>query len=206
MDKRLNAARISLPTPETMSGEQREVYDAVVQGRRGTLIGPLRAALHNPELADRWQRFGEILRYRTTLPARLSELAIIVTARRWNSELEWVIHAEEARQAGLGEAVIDALRAGEPPVFAEADEAEIYAYVRELQNDGQVSQASYDAVLDRWSDRGVVELTAVVGYYTMVSMTLNAHHIPLPEGTSAELVIGGEPPRTLTELPAATRN
>lgn len=198
----MTMARISLPAPDEMSPAQREVFDTVISGRRGTLIGPLRAALHNPELADRWQRFGEILRYRTSLPSRLSELAILVTARRWNSELEWVVHARAARDAGLDEAVIGAIRAGEPPNFTSDEEAEIYEYVRQLQTLGQVSEPAYAAVRARWNDVGIVELTAITGYYTMVSMTLNAHHIPLPDGMKADLTRDGEPsPNRLSEIP-----
>jgi 4-carboxymuconolactone decarboxylase len=184
-------ARISLPVPETMSPEQRQVFDAVVRGPRGMLVGPLRAALHSPELADRWQQLGEFLRYKTIFPTRLNELAILVTARRWNSELEWVIHAEAARRAGLEEQIIEALRRGAAPAFADEESAEIYAFVRELQLSGQVSEPAYAAVKARWDERGVVELTAVVGYYTMVSMTLNAHRMPLPDGMQASLIPDG---------------
>ena len=95
----MNGTRIAFPTPETMSPEQRRVYDTVVSGPRGVVVGPLRAALHSPELADCWQQLGAFLRYRTCLPPRLNELAILVTARRWNSELEWVVHAEAALKA-----------------------------------------------------------------------------------------------------------
>ena len=186
-------ARISLPDPDSMTAEQRAVYDTVVGGPRGAVIGPLRAALHSPELADRWQRLGEILRYRLTLPKRLGELAILVTARRWNAELEWVVHAEAALAAGLAPKVIEAIRAGDPPAFSDPDEAEVYAFARELQLSGRVGDPVYDAVRTRWGERGVVELTALTGYYTMVAMTLNAHRIPLPDGMAAALYPDGEP-------------
>src|SRR5436190_14744346 len=94
-------ARIPLPSPETMTPEQRRVYDAIVSGPRKTLVGPLRAALHIPELADKWQQFGELLRYRTSLAPRLSELAILVTAKHCHCQLEWLIHEQMARKAGL---------------------------------------------------------------------------------------------------------
>ena len=186
-------ARIPLPDPDSMTAEQRAVYDTVVGGPRGAVIGPLRAALHSPELADRWQRLGEILRYRLTLPKRLGELAILVTARRWNAELEWVVHAEAALAAGLAPKVIEAIRAGDPPAFSDPDEAEVYAFARELQLSGRVGDPVYDAVRTRWGERGVVELTALTGYYTMVAMTLNAHRIPLPDGMAAALYPDGEP-------------
>ena len=94
-------ARIPLPSPETMTPEQRRVYDSIVTGPRGRLVGPLRAALHRPELAEKWQQFGELLRYRTSLPPMLSELAILVTARHCRSNLEWHIHEQMAIKAEL---------------------------------------------------------------------------------------------------------
>jgi len=200
---KVNVVRIPLPVPETMSPEQREVFDAIVSGPRGSLVGPLRAALHNPELASRWQQLGEILRYRTGLPPRLSELAIIVTARRWNSDLEWVVHAEAARKAGLPEAVIEAINAGLPPSFDDPQDAEVYAFARELQMFGQVCEETYAPVRERWRERGVVELTAVIGYYTMVSMTLNAHRIPLPPGMEPGLSGAALDDAKLSDLPAA---
>ena len=192
-DDTVSAARISLPDPEAMSPEQRAVFDAVVSGPRGAVIGPLRAAIHNPELADRWQKLGETLRYRLTLPKRLGELAILVTARRWNAELEWVVHAEAALKAGLAPAVVEAILAGRPPKFSDPDEADIYAFARDLQMSGRVGDPAYGAVRTRWGERGVVELTALVGYYTMVAMTLNAHRIPLPDGLEPAIYPDGEP-------------
>jgi 4-carboxymuconolactone decarboxylase len=165
-----------------MTPEQRRVYDAVVSGPRGALRGPLRAALHRPELADKWQQLGELLRYRTSLPAQLSELAILVTARYCQCDLEWHIHEQVAREAGLPRAVIEDLRAGKRPVAADADALAIYDYADELNRRKTVSDDVYQRVLKRWDVVGVVELTALIGYYTMVAMTLNAHAIPLPEG------------------------
>lgn len=174
-------SRIPLPTPETMSVEQRQVYENIISGPRGRLVGPLRAAIHNPELAERWQKLGEILRFGTSLPAKLNELAIIVTARRWNSQIEWYIHADAARKAGLSQAVIDALKAAEEPPFDDEAEFIVYEFARQLQQHGTVEPAVYARAVELWNAAGVVELTAVVGYYTMVSMTLNVHEIPMPD-------------------------
>jgi Carboxymuconolactone decarboxylase family. len=197
-------SRIPLPRPEDMSLEQRRVYDAIVSGPRGRLVGPLRAAIHNPELAERWQKLGEILRFGTSLPPKLNELAIIVTARRWNSQIEWYIHAEAARQAGLAQAVLDAIRSGDTPEFAEEGEHIVYEFARQLQEHGTVSDPIYDRAVALWGPTGVVELTAVVGYYTLVSMTLNVHHIPMPDDAKPPLdtpMRGGAP--ILTAMPPA---
>ncbi|MEK6243576.1 MAG: carboxymuconolactone decarboxylase family protein [Pseudomonadota bacterium] len=183
-------ARIPLFPLDSMTAEQRRVYDAVVSGPRGVVVGPLRAALHRPELADKWQQFGEILRYRTSLPPRLSELAILVTARHWTSQLEWQQHAPAALKGGLSAAVIEAIRHGQRPPFTTEDEQAIYDFCREMHENKAVSDKSYRRAHELIGTLGVVELTALMGYYTMVAMTLIAHEIPLPEGAAPAL-----PPR-----------
>jgi 4-carboxymuconolactone decarboxylase len=173
--------RISLPDPATMNAEQRAVYDDIVSGPRARLVGPLRAALHNPALADRWQKLGALLRFGTSIDPRQSELAILVTARRWNSQLEWYIHAAAAQAAGLPQTVIDAIAIAAPPVFDDASDASVYEYTRQLLQHGVVDDAAYQRVLAIFGEAGTVELTAIAGYYSMVAMTLNAHRIPLPD-------------------------
>lgn len=174
-------SRIPLPTPDTMTDDQKRVYEKIVSGPRGRLVGPLRAALHSPELAERWQALGALLRFGTSLAPRVSELAIVVTARRWNSQIEWHIHAQAARAAGISDAVLDAIQARETPMFDNADDAVVYEFARQIQETGQVDPDLYAQAVARWDAVGVVELTAVIGYYTMVSMTLNAHEIPMPD-------------------------
>lgn len=174
-------SRIPLPTPDTMTDDQKRVYEKIVSGPRGRLVGPLRAALHSPELAERWEALGALLRFGTSLAPRVSELAIVVTARRWNSQIEWHIHAQAARAAGISDAVLDAIQARETPVFDNPDDAVVYEFARQIQETGQVEPDLYAQAVARWDAVGVVELTAVIGYYTMVSMTLNAHEIPMPD-------------------------
>jgi 4-carboxymuconolactone decarboxylase len=175
-------ARIPLPSPETMTAEQRRVYDSIVTGPRGRLVGPLRAALHRPELAEKWQQFGELLRYRTSLPPMLSELAILVTARHTRSDLEWHIHEQMAEKAALPRDVIAAVKSQTRPHTEDPDILDVYDYAHDLNETCRVGEAVYSRVLERFGAVGVVELTALIGYYTMVAMTLNAHEIPLPDG------------------------
>lgn len=165
-----------------MTPAQRRIYDEVVAGPRGKLIGPLRAVIHWPELADHWQKLGALLRFKTDFPARLSELAILVTARAWDAQLEWHAHAPIAREAGLGEATIAAIREGRCPKLDDPDEQAVYDFAAEMQATHTVSEAAYARVRERFGTLGVVQLTALLGYYTMVAMTLNAHDIPLPDG------------------------
>lgn len=174
--------RIPLFPSDTMDAAQRGVLDRIVSGPRGRIQGPLRAALHNPELADKWQALGALLRYGTSLPPRLSEIAILVTGRACRSPFEWYAHRIEGEKAGIEPAVIDALLAEtEPPGLSEEDTA-VWRYAVELNTHNSVSGATYQAALERFGAKAVVELTALIGYYTMVAMTLNCHEIPLPEG------------------------
>jgi 4-carboxymuconolactone decarboxylase len=176
--------RIRFPHPDTMDAEQRRVHDKVVSGRRGKIVGPLRAALHSPELADRWQALGEFLRYNTSLSPRQSELAILVTGRACQSPFEWYAHVLEARKAGIEPPVIDALLQQAMPEGLAEDERLVVQVARELNAHNSIADATYAAALRCFGERKLVELTALVGYYTMVAMTLNAHEIPLPEGES----------------------
>lgn len=173
--------RLPLFDPTNMSVEQARVYNEIVNGRRGQLVGPLRAVLHRPELADRWQRFGEALRFGTSLPKKLVELAILVTARRWNSQVEWHIHSQEALKAGISVGVIGAIKEAQSPVFSDHDEADTYEFARQLQLTGNVDEMLYARLHALLGTVGIVELSSVVGYYTLVSMTLNVHDIPLPD-------------------------
>lgn len=174
-------------SPEGLSLDQQRVLASVVSGPRGRIQGPLMAALHNPALAEKWSELGAMLRYTTCLPPRLSELAILVTARAWDAQLEWHIHERIAREAGVDAATIEAIRMGRRPDGADVEALEIHDFVAELQRSRRVSQPVYDKVLARWGVNGVVELTALTGYYSMVAMTLNAHEFPLPDGAPEPL-------------------
>ena len=174
--------RMTFPSPDTMNTEQLRVHDMVVSGRRGKIVGPLRAALHSPELAERWQALGEFLRYRSSMSPRQSELAILVTGRACQSPFEWYAHVIEARKAGIEQTVIDDLLAQRVPAELCDDDRLVVQVARELNECNSIADATYTAALARFGNCTLVELTALVGYYTMVAMTLNAHEIPLPEG------------------------
>jgi 4-carboxymuconolactone decarboxylase len=181
--------RITLPSPESMNLDQRRVYDKIVSGRRGKIQGPLRAALYNAELADKWQALGELLRYNTSLSPRQSELAILTTGRACRSPFEWYAHRLEAEKIGIETPVIEAILADTFPQNLSDDDATIVRFARELNQFKSVSDTTYADALARFGERTVVELTALVGYYTMVAMTLNTHEIPLPEGVEAAFAL-----------------
>jgi len=194
--------RLTLPDPEAMTPEQRGVYDRILSGPTGRVIGPQRANIHSPALAEAWGRLGDVLRHGTVIPTMLLELAIIVVGRRWNSPLEFHVHGAAAVRAGLDPAVVEAIRVGAAPVLPSPEAREVYELARQVQGTGFSSDAAYGAVLARWGERGVVELVAMIGFYTMVCVALNLHRIPLPDGAPPALpVIGAE--GELAVLPAA---
>lgn len=180
-------ARIPLFPLDSMTADQRRIYDAIVAGPRGAVEGPLRVALHQPSLADAWQALGAELRFRTSLAPRLSELVILIVARHWTSQFEWYSHEPIARQAGVADDVIAAIRTGDEPAFGADDQQIVYDFVTELLRDHAIGEVTYQRALDTLGTVGVVELTALAGYYVMVAMTLNAHELPLPAGAKPPL-------------------
>ncbi len=193
--------RIPLVTPNDLTPEQRPVYDRIFHGLGSPLVGPLRAVLHIPELADRWQNLGQYWQHHTVLTPRQKEVAVLVTARHWNAQIEWFQHEQRAHKAGLDRDVIEAIRTGHPPVFADSGEQCVYEYARELHAQGQVSQGTYTATLEALGRDGVVDLTALLGFYTMVSMMLNAHGIPMLDDVPSPLAVADE--YRFTALPPA---
>lgn len=174
--------RLEPLTPETMTEEQRRIAEEIAAGPRGGLRGPFQAWLRSPALADRGQRLGEFCRFNTTLPPRLSELAILVTARHWTAQYEWYAHARIAREAGVPEAAIEAIARRETPPLDDADQALVYRFAAEYYATHRISDATYQAAVERLGEQGVVELVGIMGYYGLVAMTLNVFEMPLPEG------------------------
>ena len=163
------------------SPQQRAIHDAIVAGPRGKLVGPLRAVLQVPALAGPWQELGAHLRYRTALPLRQSELVIITVARHWSSELEWQIHAREAAAAGVAIAAIEAIRHRHTPQLHDLD-ADLYAFTTLLLTKGDVDDALHARITDAIGEPAMVELVALIGYYSMVALMLNAQAIMPPDG------------------------
>ena len=166
-------------TPDEMTPEQREVAAAITAGPRGEVRGPFIALLHNAGIAGHLQRLGEHLRWKGKLEPKLVELAVLITARRWTCQHEWLIHAELARKAGLDPAIIDAIRERRDPPLG-GDEALVYAFCRDAHATGRVSDRAFDAVRERFGLDVAVELLVLSGYYTMMAMVLNTAGLPLP--------------------------
>lgn len=180
--------RLEELTSETMTAEQRRVADAIQSGPRGAgLRGPFNALLRSPELADAVQKVGEYVRFKSSIPPRLNELAIIIAGRRWTAQYEFYAHRQLALRAGLKAEIADAIAEGRRPTGMDADETIVYDFATELLNTGQVSDATYHRTLARFSERGVIDLVGAVGYYSMVSLVLNVAQVPLPEGENLPL-------------------
>jgi 4-carboxymuconolactone decarboxylase len=159
--------------PATATDAQRAVLDDILRGPRGNLNGPFLGWIHSPELAQHAQRLGAFCRYQTGLPLRLSELAILVTAARWRAQAEWHIHLPIALDAGVPAALADAIRSGAEPVFDDPDDALIVRFATELYDAKRVSDATYRTAVERFGTTVVVNLVGLLGYYALVSMTLN---------------------------------
>jgi 4-carboxymuconolactone decarboxylase len=179
--------RIPLVTEHSMNDAQRRVYEAMMSGPRGSPpVGPLAAAMHRPDLAEKWSDLGLVLRFNSSFEPRLREFVILLTGRFWDCQFEWFSHEVEARKAGLSEQTIETLRHG-GGTFAAADEQAIHDYAVELLRRHRVGEAKYRRILDAYGTTGIVELTALIGYYAMVALTLNAHEIGVPDGVAPPL-------------------
>ena len=136
---------------------------------------------------DLAQQFGASMRFHSSIPRKLNELAIIITARHWTSHYEWYAHRRAAQQAGLDQSIIDAIAAGKRPAKMQPDEEAVYTFCTEILTTKQVSDQTFEATKAKFGERGVVDLIGVVGYYQFVSMVLNTDRHPLPEGVQQEL-------------------
>ena len=172
---------------EAMTPEQGKVADAISSGPRGGLGGPFQAWLRSPELADKMQKVGEHLRFHSSVPRRLNEMAILMTARAWDAQFEWYAHHRMAMEAGLNPAVAADIAEGRRPSAMLADEAVVWEFCRQLRETRRVDDAAFAAARDLLGDQGVIDLIAVNGYYDLVSMTLNVAEVPLPEGVEEPL-------------------
>ena len=174
-------------TWDQMNPEQRTMTMNVLTGPRRGLGGPFNVLLRSPEMGDYAQKLGEYARFRPAVPAKLRELAIIVTARHWTAHYEWYAHRRAAAQEGLKEEIITAIANRKRPTGMQPDEEVVYNFANEMLETKEVTDATFKAVADRYGEKGVVDLIGVMGYYQMVSMLLNVDRYPLPAGAQPEL-------------------
>ncbi len=180
-------ARLPALDPARLTGAQKALYDKIASGLRGRVAGPLEAMVRCPVVGDPLQELGGRLRFAGVLPGKLRELAILVAARFWTAQLEWHAHARIAREEGLDDAVIAALAAGARPELASPQESAVYAFCSELHETRTVGDDTYAQAVEVLGQEAVIELTVLSGYYTTVSMILNAFQVPVPEGDAPPL-------------------
>jgi len=174
-------------TYSEMTPEQKKMFESLISGERRGAGGPFNVLLRSPEMGDLAQKFGASMRFHSTIPPRLNELAIIITARHWTSHFEWYAHRRAAQQNGVSPATIEAIAAGRRPTTMQPDEEVVYNFCTELLTNKQVSDQTFQATKEKFGERGVVDLIGVTGYYQIVSMLLNVDRYPLPDGVKAEL-------------------
>jgi 4-carboxymuconolactone decarboxylase len=169
-------------TVAEMNPAQKAVHDQIIAGRRGRFGGPFQLLIRAPEICQHAAPLGETLRWGTSLPPRLSELAICMTAKFWRAQYEWYAHAPLAVEAGVPAAAIEAIRTGGTPHFTAADEALVFKVCTEIIKTQRLSDASFAEVTGALGEQGLVELVSLIGYYTLIGNTLNVFQVPLPAG------------------------
>lgn len=190
--------RFKLIPLDQLTPEQQALSDAIKSGPRaklassgaskpGPLGGPFNVWLRSPGIGNLVQQLGEEIRFRSSLSGKLNELAILVTARNWTSQYEWVAHHKLALEGGLDPKIAEAIAQGRRPEGMDADETLVYEFSTELQASQGVSDAMYARAVARFGERGVVDLISVNGFYVLVSMCLNVDRTPVPPGTPLPL-------------------
>ena len=176
------------PLPEgSLTPAQKRAAAELATGPRGAVFGPFVPLLRSPDFLSPLQRAGEYLRYKSALPPRLSEFAILIVARRWGQQFEWHIHQPIAERAGVPVAHISAVAEGRRPDNMAADEAVVHDFLRELQDNRAVSDTTYGRTVELFGERGVVDLCGLCGYYSLLAMVMNVARTPLPDGVSPPL-------------------
>lgn len=180
-------SRLPAKPYDDLTDRQKQVHDNIASGPRGLVQGPLAVWLNRPELADCAQALGQYCRFDSSLPPHLSELAILTTGRIWGSEFEWSVHKPIALKAGISADIVEAIRTQKPPEFVNEDEAVVYAFAKKLHTERHISDTLYAHAVSVLGQDNVVDLVGLLGYYTLISMTINAFKVPLPEGQLPEL-------------------
>jgi 4-carboxymuconolactone decarboxylase len=183
----LRGDRFKPLTYEEMTPAQKTMVEHLFAGPRAGANGPFNVLLRSPEMGDIAQQFGASMRFNPSMPRKLNEMAIIITARYWTSQYEWYAHHRAALDAGLSPAIADAIASGRRPTGMQKDEEAVYTFCTELLHTKQVSDATFKTTKDAFGEKGVVDLMGVMSWYQMVSMLLNTDRYPLPDGVQPEL-------------------
>jgi 4-carboxymuconolactone decarboxylase len=185
--KSMQSPRLPELTEASLTAEQKALAESIKSGPRGQfkMSGPFAIYLHSPAFGELAQKLGGHLRFKTSVSPRLMEFAILVTGAHWKAQYEWAMHAPMAEKQGVKPQTVRDLQAGRAPKSAPRDEMAIYAFVKELYAKRRVSTPVFNRVYKLLGEAGTVELVGILGYYAMVSMTLNTFMAPLPEDIKA---------------------
>jgi 4-carboxymuconolactone decarboxylase len=174
--------------PEQLSPEQKKAADEIAAGPRKSVIHPYIELLRSPELARRLQKVGEYIRYESVLPHRLSEFAILITAREWSSQFEWYTHYPLAMNAGLSPETAAELAAGKRPSHMQPDEALVYTISLRLHRDkANIPDDLFQDGVAKLGEQGLVDLIALNGYYDLMAMALSSTRVGVPAGERSPL-------------------
>ncbi len=173
-----------LPTiaPSQYDAAQKQAAADFLAARKTPVFGPFEPLMYSPEVMSQSRAMGDYLRYKSAIGTTLSELVILITARAWSQDYELSVHYPIALKAGISAPVADAIVDGRRPTCMSADEAMVYDFVDELINNKRVSNQSFARVESRFGRRGAVDLTAIVGYYTLLAMEMNMARYQPPAG------------------------
>jgi len=170
--------RLPMPAADAMNDAQRAAAQALIDGPRKGVYGPFLPLLRSPELLDRVAKVGEYLRFGSTLAATVRELVTCAVARHQGNQFEWLMHLPLAAKAGVNEAALEAVRVGARPRGLAADEECAFDFTMELLRTHGVSDATYASAVGQFGEAGVVELTTLIGYFTMVNWVMNVARTP----------------------------
>jgi len=172
-----------LPTipPAQYSDEQKQAAADFLAARKVPVFGPFEPLMHSPQVMSQARSMGDYLRYKSAIGNTLSELAILVTAREWTQDYEWYVHHPIALKAGIKPEVADAIAEGRRPTGMTEDEEIVYDYTTELARTKQVSTKTFERAKAKFGAKGVVDLTGIAGYYTLLAMQLNAAQYQMPK-------------------------
>ena len=208
MSEPANPPRFAPLTADQMTEAQSRAADQILasakradgpggryMAKTGEFPGPYGFLLRSPELAIRWRHLSEYIRFETSLPLRLNELAILIQARFWTAQFEWWAHYPLALRAGLAQAVADDLKMGKRPAGMQSDEEAVYAFCVELMQEHRVADATFAKLQSHLTEQQIADLVAVTGFYATVSMILNTIEAPVPAGEALPLSPLSEPLR-----------
>jgi 4-carboxymuconolactone decarboxylase len=175
LDRGPALAQQRLPTipPDQYTADQKKASEEFLAARKAPLSGPFQPMMHSPQVMSAARAMGDYLRYHSAIGNILSELVILITAREWSQDYEWSVHYPIALKAGIAKEIADAIADGRRPTGMSADEEIVYDFTTELQKSKRVSDPTFQRAEQRFGKKGVVDMTGISGYYTLLAMQLN---------------------------------